>query len=130
METKYYWFTEGSGLLTEREKKQWINWYRLTDGDFTLSDVAITDTQTEFEAISAWFQHKDQNGSYMEIAKDLRDTREYCPHDDDFIRNLDALVVVLCGWIQDAYETEWKMNPVYMSILTRLTDLRRKYSND
>ena len=128
MAKAYYWYSkEGSGLLTEREKKLWILRYHMSEDDFALSDVEITANQQEYEAISEWFQRQDQNGSYTEIARELRDTREYCPYDNDFLRNLNGLTAVLCGWMSEDYETEGDLDLAHIAIMSRLMKLREAY---
>ena len=125
MGTKYYWFCDDSGLMTEDEKNREMLQYGLENDDFCLSDVEITPEQTELEAICKWFQRMDLNGSYTEYAEELRDSRTW-NHDKDFLLNIDGLVAVLGGWMSEDWETDCVFHPGYIPIMTRLLKLREE----
>lgn len=122
MGTKYYWFCDGSGFLTEDEKKLWIHRYHMTEDEFCLSDVEILETQTEYESICGWFQHMDPNGSYLEIAHDLRDPE----NKDYFLFNVDALIAIVAEWMTEDWETECKFSSGLVNVMGRLLKLRKE----
>lgn len=122
MEKKYYWFCDGSGLLTEGEKKTWIYRYHRTEDEFSLSDVEILPTQTEYESICEWFQSMDPNGSYLEIAQDLRDPENA----DYFLFNVDALIAIVAHWMDEDWETSCEFASGLVKMMTRLLKLREE----
>ena len=120
---KFYWFCDGSGLLTEGEKKTWIYRYHRTEDEFFLSDVEILPTQTELEAICKWFQSMDPNGSYLEFAQDLREDQE---NKDRFLFNVDALIAVVAKWMSEDWETSCEFASGLVGMMTRLLKLREE----
>ena len=125
MAKEFYLWCDGSGLITEREKRNWIARYGMTEDEFYQSDVEISPMQTELESICEWFQHMDMNGFYVECAEELRDP-SVRDHDKTFLFNVDALISIVCEWMHEDFESAYEFSPCYITIMTRLVKLREE----